>query len=403
MKKILIVLLLGIFKFSFANGSPTAIGYNLAGGNIIYIKDNSVICQREDLKISPKYTQTKVSVRYELKNTSNSKHSVRYSFPIANLGISWLKRNDMLNKINYSIKVNGKIVEWRQEWGESTYSYKSYYDYKNHTDTNRIALYTSELNFAPQEMKVIEIDYTQPHYFEMEETYPSLLSDVDHYFGYFLHTGGNWKFGIIKDFYLDIDFSYLLEKGKQDAINKLKSGYTTPNWLSEEIKSSGKVDSSHLMIHKKDYKPTREDDIYLSISDGPLMNTLYYKSQNKLLQKMKIKKIEVSSTLKNYPASFAFDGKLDTAWVENNPEFGEGEWISIEFENSIYIDSLSLVNGYLKTKDLFYKNNQLKKILITCFKGTEKILTKTESFSTNAYEIFNTTNPVNIVPGSCID
>lgn len=81
-----------------------------------------------------------------------------------------------------------------------------------------------------------------------------------------------------------------------------------------------------------------------------------------------------------YSREKAFDGDPSTAWVEGKKGDGLGEYIycyidSSDFwylkfqtdESQVMNFNVSIVNGYAKNENLFYKNNRAKKIRITIY------------------------------------
>jgi len=71
-----------------------------------------------------------------------------------------------------------------------------------------------------------------------------------------------------------------------------------------------------------------------------------------------------------HPAN-AFDFKRETAWVEGNPGDGIGEWIAAQSEQEQFLSGIELVNGFAKSKETYYNNNRVKRILIEFSDGTE--------------------------------
>jgi len=83
-----------------------------------------------------------------------------------------------------------------------------------------------------------------------------------------------------------------------------------------------------------------------------------------------------SSGFKNkYEVKNIFDEDPTTAWVENSKDFGKGEWIRLDIENTYRGGKVSVNNasayrkiiifpGYGKSEELFYQNNRLKSALL---------------------------------------
>lgn len=71
-----------------------------------------------------------------------------------------------------------------------------------------------------------------------------------------------------------------------------------------------------------------------------------------------------------YGAHNLFDHDSTTCWAEGVSGDGIGELLYIGFEENL--DTIFIVNGYSKTKNLFYKNNRVKKIKFSIFVGINK-------------------------------
>lgn len=84
---------------------------------------------------------------------------------------------------------------------------------------------------------------------------------------------------------------------------------------------------------------------------------------------------KASSFLKSqkfdYKAENLIDNNPNTAWIEGKADDGIGESFLIDFSSgrvitaAYYIDEIAFVNGYNKSKDLFLKNNRVKKLEIS--------------------------------------
>jgi hypothetical protein len=64
----------------------------------------------------------------------------------------------------------------------------------------------------------------------------------------------------------------------------------------------------------------------------------------------------------DYKPSNLIDGDVNTAWVEGVKGAGKGEYIMLQNEGEALISSISLINGYAKSYDLYIKNNRVKEI-----------------------------------------
>ena len=73
--------------------------------------------------------------------------------------------------------------------------------------------------------------------------------------------------------------------------------------------------------------------------------------------------------LNHYPER-AFDSRMETAWVEGAKGDGTGEQISLRSDTGRAVSGIELVNGYAKSKETYYNNNRVKKILVELSDGS---------------------------------
>lgn len=84
----------------------------------------------------------------------------------------------------------------------------------------------------------------------------------------------------------------------------------------------------------------------------------------------KSQSVIASSEHKDYKASNVDDRDYSTAWVEDKPDSGIGESVIVNFDGEVEISGLEILNGYGKSKELYYANNRVKKIRIELSDGT---------------------------------
>lgn len=65
-----------------------------------------------------------------------------------------------------------------------------------------------------------------------------------------------------------------------------------------------------------------------------------------------------------YHSLRAFDKDITTCWQENAPGAGIGEWIMCSSPSTQYVNSISIVNGYSKTQNLYNQNGRVTRIKI---------------------------------------
>ena len=83
-----------------------------------------------------------------------------------------------------------------------------------------------------------------------------------------------------------------------------------------------------------------------------------------------------SSSLKldgyEYTGQQISDGVPSTAWAENVPGPGIGQWVNFAWPTSRPIREIRVLPGYAKTPQLFYKYNRPKRLRFTFSDGTDK-------------------------------
>lgn len=122
-------------------------------------------------------------------------------------------------------------------------------------------------------------------------------------------------------------------------------------------------------------------------------NILIYKDEkynNLNLSDLNIKKITASSylteregTLYNYnvPQNLT-DGNINTYWAEGSPGLGEGESITVEFENEVELKGLDIYNGCSKSKELLSEYSSVKSIEIIFAEGKSQTFELTRQYET---------------------
>lgn len=69
----------------------------------------------------------------------------------------------------------------------------------------------------------------------------------------------------------------------------------------------------------------------------------------------------VGGVLHTYSPLKVIDNDFSTCWSEGNEEYGTGESITIQLDDTYSIDELTIWNGLCTNEDLYYKNSRLNK------------------------------------------
>jgi len=89
---------------------------------------------------------------------------------------------------------------------------------------------------------------------------------------------------------------------------------------------------------------------------------------------------------KDYAASMATDGWMDTYWVEGG-DTGEGESLTIEFDGSKTLNKVQLAVGFDATESFFQGANRAKTATLKFSDGTTKALTLADTMGPQTFEL----------------
>lgn len=70
-----------------------------------------------------------------------------------------------------------------------------------------------------------------------------------------------------------------------------------------------------------------------------------------------------------YSAINLLDGDKTSTWTEGVDGDGIGEWVEFKSKEDFELSKISLINGFTKTSDLYYKNNRIKELKIEFSNG----------------------------------
>lgn len=71
----------------------------------------------------------------------------------------------------------------------------------------------------------------------------------------------------------------------------------------------------------------------------------------------------------SYDPSMLFDGKPATAWVENHPESGLGETVTLDFGRERLVSGFDILNGYSKDEKTWANNSRVRGATLTLSDG----------------------------------
>lgn len=110
---------------------------------------------------------------------------------------------------------------------------------------------------------------------------------------------------------------------------------------------------------------------YLSRGCGDPYNLLFENFYADIALGGEVDNIVVSSTLrpqgsKNYRATNLYDFDHETAWVEGVKGYGIGQWIEYQGVGGNSIESIRILNGYVKSDKAWRENARVKYLKVYC-------------------------------------
>ena len=83
-----------------------------------------------------------------------------------------------------------------------------------------------------------------------------------------------------------------------------------------------------------------------------------------------------------YPAAYAFDNNIQTAWSEANFDYGKNTYLKVDFTEPVKVDEVQIINGFAKSERLFNNNNRVKdfEIIADGFKKQFQLRDKTREY-----------------------
>lgn len=88
----------------------------------------------------------------------------------------------------------------------------------------------------------------------------------------------------------------------------------------------------------------------------------------------------------SYALSNMFDGDVATAWVEGVSGTGEGQQITVSFDQPTTIRRLNIVTGYAKSQDIFLKNARVRALHLQASNQNEGAITLMDNPSVQQFD-----------------
>lgn len=125
---------------------------------------------------------------------------------------------------------------------------------------------------------------------------------------------------------------------------------------------------------------TKSDVVVENNQDSENIVTQHTENMEVSIGEINIKNTNASSVLSDshgisYDSSLVNDEDNSSAWVEGSNGDGSDEWVELQFYGEEIIDEVSIVSGYVKSSDIYYKNNRPKRVKLTFSDGSENVAT----------------------------
>lgn len=170
---------------------------------------------------------------------------------------------------------------------------------------------------------------------------------------------------------LTAEYIITLTINHYETVNKIirEEGYSNDNF--KELYRAGVSEYSK-------YNSRFELIKFIYKNEEEIMKDSFFRE---IFTKQTLGYVESSSYLNKearYEPFNIYDGDTSTVWVEGKKESGIGEEITIYLqsywpEKNVY-KGIKIYNGYFKDKNIFYKNNRLKKAKVELSDGQIKIV-----------------------------
>lgn len=190
---------------------------------------------------------------------------------------------------------------------------------------------------------------------------------------------------IVSTVYLGIKFTFNSQQHNKDG-NVTSDSVEMSSNINDTGNSNQDIESENEIIEEEMKEENAED--LKNVEEVTVEEEKVTENENEELKqygdfKMSEDNIYASSeffevwsggTIYNYAIN-VFDDNPKTGWVENVKGEGIGEWIAFDSEEIGYVHSISIINGYTKSSDLFYWNDRLKRFKLTFSDGSTQNFT----------------------------
>ena len=380
-----ILILAGWSTFCLANGGGYGSGVSVQGnptsGKIARNKFTPVNLQKiemqtEDLSIDLNAETATVRVKYDFYNPGPRTVAVA-AFPCVALQTEEADQNETAKTAiftDFEIEADDNPITYAVKGGDAP----RVEGIQEELNIKIPKWYTFQLDFAPKQHRVLEVSYRAQY-----GKYVSTVSDDEHIYPstltYLFSTAAIWA-GPIKK-------GHVVIRAKAVNPDNVKILGGKPGRFQQSDKDTWTWDFA-------DFKPTFSDDIAIETTpeiesypstSGKDENHVeggdYISTGGHWQFELTDFKVTASSSLaggrykpenvnKSNPS--LLDVEPDSCWAEGVAGNGEGEWLQLDANVPVVLDTLEITNGLAVSEALFRANNRIKKLDLT-INGAEPI------------------------------
>ncbi|NPA38158.1 MAG: hypothetical protein GXO47_15045 [Chlorobi bacterium] len=392
MRNILIIILITISQFAFANFGGYIKQDSEGAGSLYLCADNStirLINESIDIDLNQRVS---FKARFTFYNDSETDQTITLGFPqysywdvpYGNKGYQPGKyyplkadfavngENSEFDKTLFSIRLDsydGVKLYTSNEMRDKLIEYAEMHEAESPPSMPILIWELKELNFKSNDTVVVEIEFVRPWFYKDESWSNKIETDGIKSFDYIFETGKTWKDSTIENFSCKITFP-------DDAIEHI-------NFNRKDFQ---KLSSNEILIEKQNWKPSSSENLKIEWYSTYQISSfnydmLYYST---------------------YCWHHATDGSRKTAWCFKEKDLNEKplfikkinypinkEHVKIqskEFDNPIYVTKISIINGFAKDSKTFSTNSRVKTIELI-INDTTQIITLKDSSTKQTFDL----------------
>ena len=354
---LLLLIILLFSSYVWGNAEPIDIKSSLKStGNLVTLQKSDIEIKKEKLNITINGVMADIEVNYTYFN-KGKKDIIFFAFPVDFEMDMFDSRDDPTHhdiKI-FKIKVNGK---------ETIYDHivEKGYVCSDSDCSSYVPLLSTNLLYERDGVIIRRWYVTKMMFPEQRKTEVSINYRVKAFGSPSIYSGNPIPQMDNRKIFYDFSPAQYFGVGKADEMEividakNLKSvggkvGKIVPSYLKEQQKGVFKYSGKDF-----DFKKIPNLTISYDVKDFEMFN--YFKDHRRTNNYPAIPSWKVSSSIDNkkYGVKNLFDGKQDTAWCFKG---GQDQFVEIELLPPYATSYISVMNGYLKNKEIYDSNGKV--------------------------------------------